>query len=551
MKKSQQCGARLALGAAAVAALALTGCSGGGTDGGGDAGQTTLDAPFAAQTPAAAGPVDSVTWMLGSEPTTMDADIDATTADDTVLANTCDRLMQVQPDLSLGQGIASEAEWVDDTHVVFTIRQDAVFHDGSPVTTADVLWSMQRHAAEGAAESDEYQNVVSLEQTGDDRITVTTTQPDAIFLQAMAGDGGIVWNPRVIEAEGDDFGGPASASACSGPYEIESWEPGSQLTIAKFADYWNPDVDALADKVVFRWAEESAIVNSLTAGEAQGAYLENSGAAVAFAGSPDVSIFQGPSTNAWVLEATDRGALTDVRLRKALSLALDREGIAKAAFSGLAEPWKTPVGAGAWGYEADAFEKAFDELEGAPAKPSGDDLAAAKALVEEAGAPSEKLVVASNGSSTHNVIANALVAAAKSIGLDAEILVVPQAQYGDFYSDADLRGQADLWPDEYYISKNDPLGFYKNGKSDASVNFGILDDPEYDALVEQGYAATDDAERAKITIELQRRWVENAVWIPVVSTPATLVMSNEVTGVPSSAAYIYYPWAVDLGSAKG
>src|SRR5690606_31299746 len=199
----------------------------------------------------------------------------------TVLANTSDRLMQVQPDLTLGQSIASDAEWIDDTHVVFTIRQDAVFHDGSPVSTADVLWSMQRHAAEGAAESDEYQNVVSIEQTGDDQITVTTTQPDAIFLQAMAGDGGIVWNPRVIEAEGDGFGGPGSASACSGPYQIESWEPGSQLTIAKFEDYWNPDVDALAERVVFRWAEESAIANSLTAGEAQGAYLENAGAAVA------------------------------------------------------------------------------------------------------------------------------------------------------------------------------------------------------------------------------------------------------------------------------
>lgn len=547
MKKSLHIGVRGALGLAAVATLALTSCSGGG--GSGDA-PATIDALFAATTPAAAGPVDSVTWMLGSEPTTMDADIDATTADDTVLANTCDRLMQVQPDLSLGTGIASKAEWVDDTHVVFTIRQDAVFHDGSPVSTADVLWSMQRHAAEGAAESDEYENVVSIEQTGPETITVTTTQPDAIFLQAMAGDGGIVWNPRVIEAEGDDFGGPGSASACSGPYQIESWEPGSQLTIAKVADHWNSDMDALAERVVFQWAEESAIANSLTAGEAQGAYLENAGSAVAFAGSNDVSVFQGPSTNAWVLETTDRGALTDVRLRQALSLALDREGIAAAAFSGLAQPWKTPVGAGAWGYEADAFERAFDALEGAPEKPGKQDIAAAKALVEEAGAPDEKLVVASNGSSSHNVIANGLVAAAKSIGLEAEILVVPQAQYGDFYSDAELRGKADLWPDEYYISKNDPLGFYKNGKSDASVNFGVFADPEYDALVDQAYAATDDAERAALTIELQQRWVDEAVWIPVVSTPATLAMSDSVTGVPSSAAYIYYPWAADLGSAK-
>ncbi len=550
MKNTLHTGARAALGLTAVAALALTGCSA-SDPGGASAKPAQMEAPFGDMTPAAAGPVDSVTWMLGSEPTTMDADIDATTADDTVLANVCDRLMQVQPDLTLGNGIASRAEWVDDTHVVFTIRQDATFHDGSPITTGDVLWSMERHAAEGAAESDEYQNVVSMEQTGDDQITVTTTQPDAIFLQAMAGDGGIVWNPRVIEAEGDDFGGPGSASACSGPYRIASWEPGSQLTIEKFDEYWNTEIDARAEQVVFRWADESAIANSLTAGEAQGAYLENAGSAAAFVQSSDVTVFQGPSTNAWVLETTDRGILTDPDVRRALSLALDREGIATAAFGGLAQPWKTPVGAGAWGYEVEAFEAAFAELDGAPATPSADDIAQAEQLITDADAAGEQLVVASNGSSSHNVIANALVAAAKSIGLEAEILVVPQAQYGDFYSDADLRGQADLWPDEYYISKNDPLGFYKNGKSDASVNFGVFQDPEYDRIVDEAYAATDDAERAELTIDLQQRWVDNAVWIPVVATPATLVMSNAVTGVPSSAAFIYYPWAAELGTAEG
>ena len=236
------------IGVLAASAFVLAGCSSGSK---GEDGDAALDVPFGATTPAASGPLESVTWMLGGEPTTLDADIDATTADDTVLANVCDRLMQVQPDLTLGPGLASDAEWTDDTHLVFTIRQGALFHDGSPVSTADVVWSMQRHSEDGAAESDEYRNVVSIEQTGADQITVTTSQPDAILLQAMAGDGGIVWNPRVIEAEGEDFGSPGSASACSGPYQVTSWDAGSQLTITRFPDYWDSDVDALTDEVVF------------------------------------------------------------------------------------------------------------------------------------------------------------------------------------------------------------------------------------------------------------------------------------------------------------
>ncbi|MGL3807603.1 ABC transporter substrate-binding protein [Paeniglutamicibacter sp. R2-26] len=539
-----------ALGMAAIASLGLTACASGNPANGGSAGQE-LKVPFNPSSPTAAGSLETVTWMLPGEPTTLDSDIDATTPDDMILANTCDRLMQVRPDLSLGHGVASDAQWKDDTHLLLTIRQDATFHDGSKVSTADVLWSMKRHAAEGAGESDEYKNVVSIDQTADDQITVTTTQPDAIFLQAMAGDGGIVWNPRVIEAEGDKFGSPTSASACGGPYEVEEWTPGQQLTLVRNEDYWQKDRIGKTGRVVLRWADEAATINSLTAGEVQGAYFENPAAARPFVSSTTNSVFQGPSTNAWVAEATPKGALTDVRLRRALSLAIDREGIANAAFGGLAQPWKTPVGSGAWGYELETFKAAYDQLQGAPAKPSDADLEAAKKLVAEAGAPQEPLVIASNGSPVHNVIAGALMDAAKKIGLEAGILAVPEVQYGDFYNDEQLRNSADLWPDVYYISKADPLGFYKNGRSDSARNFVGYNDPEYDALVDAGYAATDDAKRAGITVELEKKWVENAVWLPVVATPATLVMSNQVTGAPSSAAYLYYPWAADIGSEKG
>jgi peptide/nickel transport system substrate-binding protein len=534
---------------AAGAALALSACTGGAaTD------QTSapdVELPFGPSTPAATGTVDSVTWMLPEEPATFDFDIDSGAAENTVLTNVCERLMQVQPDLTTVPHLAERAEWVDDTHVVFTIREDAAFHDGSPVTAEDVLWSMQRHAAEGADESDEYANVAAIEQTGPNEITVTMTQRDAIFIQAMAGNGGIVLNRQVVESLGDAYGGPGTPDACSGPYVLGEWNPGADLTITKADDYWDASREVLADEIVFRWADQSAVVNALTAGEADGSYLDSPASALPLLSVDDVTLAQGPSTNAWVLLATERGTLEDERIRQALSLALDRSGIAQAAFGGLAQPSKTPVGSGAWGYERQGFEAAYDELEGAPGSPSQADLEAARALVEEAGAPSDPIVIASDGGSVRNVLSNALVAAAENIGLEAEIVTVPSAQYGDFYSDESVRATADLFSDEYYISKNDPVGFYKNGASTATVNFVGFADAEYDALVQQAFAATDDAERAELAIELQRRWVEGTPWIPVAQSPATVALRADLTGVPSSAAYLYYPWAADLGSAQG
>jgi peptide/nickel transport system substrate-binding protein len=248
----------------------------------------------------------------------------------------------------------------------------------------------------------------------------------------------------------------------------------------------------------------------------------------------------------WDLMVTERGGLADPRLRKALSLALDRDGINRAGLAGLGVPAKEPIGPGAWGYAADTFQAAYDKLEGAPAKPTDADIAAAKKLVAEVGT-TKPIVVASDGTSVRGVIANAVVDAAGKIGLQADITQIPAAQYAEFYSSAEARQQADLFSDDYFISKNDPVGFYKNGASDSSVQW-VFSDPEYDGLVQRAKAELDDAKRATLSIELAQRWTDAMPWIPIVQSPTTVALSNKVTGVPASGCTRFYPWAADLGT---
>ncbi|MGO2051597.1 ABC transporter substrate-binding protein [Arthrobacter sp. MYb211] len=531
----------------AALALGLSACSGAG----GPTAVPEVEVSFGPTTTPATGDLAKAVWMLSKEPSTLDPDADSATSASTVLANICERLMQLQPDLSISGHLAQKAEWVDKATVVFTLRKDVTFHDGTPMTADDVLYSMKRHMAEGAEESDEYANVKSLEKTGSHEVTAHMLDEDAIFIQAMAGNGGIIYNRKALEAQGEAFGGPSGSDACSGPYELGSWKSGSEVVLNQAVEYWNPAKAAKTETLTFRWADENAVVNALISGEAQGAYLDSPAAAVPLQGKDNVAVSQGPATNVWSLIATERGILKDANIRKALSLVLDRQGIATAAFGSLAEPWKTPVGPGSWGYERETFETAYDALEGAPAKPSEADIAAAKQLVASSAFPNGELVIASDGSSVRNVVSNALVAAAQSIGLSAKIITVPPQQYGDFYSDETLRTSADFFSDEYYISKNDPVGFYKNGESTARVNYVGFSDPAYDALVAKAKATTDDAARAKLSIELEARWTEAMVWVPVVQTPATVALNAEVTGAPSSAAFIYYPWAADLGAAAG
>jgi peptide/nickel transport system substrate-binding protein len=523
-------------------ALTLSGCS---THVGG-----AVDVAFLPQTSPAVGDLDRVKWSLPQEPAVLDPDAVSDTSASTVLANVCDRLMQVQPDLTTQPGLASSAEWTDDTTIKFILRPNVRFHDGSTMDADSVVWSLQRHMAEDAEESDEYGNVESVSATGPLEVTVKMKQRDAIFLQAMAGNGGIIFSPSAVADAGDNFGGPGSTDACSGRYRVGEWKSGTSLTLNRFDEYWNTDRTAHTQRILFTWADDDAVTNSLIGGEVQGAYLGTAAAAVPLLGNSDFTVAQGPATNAWSLIPTRSGLLSDVRVRRALSLALDREGVARAGFASLATPAKTPLGEGAWGYERDAFAAADEQLEGAPAKPSADDLEAATSLIREAGDEGKELVVASDGQPVRNVIANSIASAAKKIGLSPKIIVVPPQQYGDFYSDEALRAKADLFSDEYYISKNDPVGFYKNAASTAGLNYLGFNDPAVDAMIPKAKAATDETARAALAIALQNKWNDAMIWIPVVETPTTLAMASDITGAVASAAYLYYPWAADLGAAR-
>ncbi|NUW37731.1 ABC transporter substrate-binding protein [Nonomuraea sp. SMC257] len=499
------------------------------------------------RTAKAAGPLESATWLLDGEPGTLDLDVDGGTPNRTVMANVCERLLQTQPDMTVKPWIAEKIDQPDPRTMVLTLRDGVTFHDGSPVTADDVVWSLRRHAGEGMDESDEFEDVKSVTKTGDRQVTIAFKKPNALFEQAIAGGAGIVLNEKVVERLGKEYGTPDSPDACSGPYTLKEWKSGARLTIERYDQYWNKDVKPLTRSVTFRWAEDNALVNSLVTGAADGAYLSDTGPAVALQANQAVTVAYGPTTRVFVLLPTDRGPMKDARIRRALSLAVDRAGIARSGFAGLARPWKVPVGAGAWSYRKQAFQTAYDQLQGAPETPRVEE---AKKLVQEAGVPKEPIIVATNGEQSRTVIANAVADAAKKIGLTAQIRTIPAAEYGGFYTDKSLRAQVDLVPDDWYITKADPIGFYDNGLTGSSNNWVGFSSPEYDALVAKALAATDPAERAADVVELQRRFTADMVWISLVEVPNAVVLGGKVTGPPASQVHMGYPWAADLG-AKG
>ncbi|UYM05965.1 ABC transporter substrate-binding protein [Solicola gregarius] len=528
-----------------AAALALTGCA--GSDSGG--GKPPSDDELVATTKPASGPADSVNWMLSAEPATLDADVGASDVEDSVIANMCERLFQVQPDYSVKPHLAKSVTRPNPTTVVYALRDDVTFHDGSPLAADDVVWSMQRHAEPGADESDEYEGVKNVEKTGEYEVTVTLEQPDAQFDMRMAGDGGIVWNRAVIDRAGDSFGTPDSPDACSGPYQLKEWKAGTSITLEAAPNYWDKDRAVNTQSLTYTWGAAPAVVNAVNAGETDGTFLTDPSLVGPLESNDELSVSYGATTTSWqVFPSRGDGALGDARIRTALSLAMDRDGIVKAAFDGRAEPWKLPVGSGTWGYAPDAFQDAFDKVPDTPSSPSDADIDKAKDLVEQVGDPGP-ITLATSGSEIQNVMANGVRTAAAEIGLEVEIKTLSDAQYSELYGSEDARAKVDGMIGDWYLSKPDPLGMYDNAMPGGVNNYVGFDDPKYAQAFNAAAGEYDETKRANLTVKVQDIYLDNMLSIPLVMTPNTLVTSDKLSGAPVSMAYLTYPWAADLGSA--
>ncbi|WP_372442053.1 amidohydrolase family protein [Actinomadura violacea] len=143
-----------------------------------------------------------------------------------------------------------------------------------------------------------------------------------------------------------------------------------------------------------------------------------------------------------------KGTLGDVRIRRALSMALDRTGIIKAGAAGVGTPAKAPAATGAWAVAPAAAKTAYAGLP-EPAR----DVAGAKKLVREAGATGRRITMATSTLAPEiAVIASAVQSAGREIGLDVRLKTVAPDAYTALFSDPKARAGLDLVMTTWYDS---------------------------------------------------------------------------------------------------
>lgn len=404
---------RFFTGAAAVAVtvLALTGC----TSGGGDAGPAEP-----AGDPVAGG---TLTWGVSAEPTGggIDPMVGSSAPAEVIYSMAYDTLLTRDNDGNIEPALATEWEQVDDRTWVFQLREDATFADGSEFDADDVVYSFETRL-DGGTNATYLSLLDSVEATGEYEVTFTFSQPDGTFLDAVSarqtflivGEEGY-GNATEQERQTRTFG--------TGAYQATGWEQGVSVTMEKNEEYWGEE--PYLDKIVFElYTDENTLLAALQQGSVQAAAFVD-GSLAQQAESSGFTLGEAAfRRNLAVYVNPESGPLADVNVRRAISLALDRQEIVDTAMLGNAGVSFVPP-AGDLG-APDPMSLPYHEQ----------DIEEAKRLLEEAGQPNPEITLSYMGdvAAAHHPVYEMMQQQLAAVGITLNLEATPLSEIAPVFT---------------------------------------------------------------------------------------------------------------------
>jgi peptide/nickel transport system substrate-binding protein len=500
--------------------------------------------------PAATGEVtDPLVWGVYRETNSLDPIFTFDYPENTVLFTMCEAILRQAPDGSIGPGVGEIAN-PDPTTFVITLKDGITFWDGKPLTADDVVFSLgrARDSKLGGFYPQVFTRVKDIKATGPLEVTVTMTEPDYWFRNEMSGPAGVVLEKAFVEAAGQKFGTVDGGTMCTGPFKLDSWKTGEGVAVAKNATYRDPTTAGKVSNVTFKgYSDDAALTSAFLTGELDGYYPLQLTTLDQLRASPEVKVYQGPSAASdAMIVSSYAGALGDVRVRKALSMAIDRQPLIDQLYKGAARLPRALSGPGTWGYAPEVFQAAWDALPDPVV-----DLEGAKALIKEAGAEGKTIRLGTSSELLPlNTEAQAVQSAAQAIGLKAELESTSAANYINFFIDPEARKNVDGFFTINYGDYSDPAALLSTlVLKEGSQNFGGYDNPAVTKEMEAARSEPDDTKRAEHIVAAQKLITEDVVWIPMTVPDTVLVMNKAITGAPTSFVYMFGPWLSSLGAA--
>ena len=465
-------------------------------------------------------------------------------------------ILRLNADGSISPQLASDWEMVDELTYVYNIRDDVVFSDGTPMTMEDVLFSLERYRDEevGSYLAWMYENVDTIEQTGDWQFTVKLFEPDATWQYVFSTAAGhVVKKSACIEA-GDTFGTPASILAGrpiigTGPYKVKGWSIGTEINLVKNENYWDKayadtDVEEINFIVI---SDDTTRIQALTNGQIDLDTMLPAELVPTVRNNDGTEVLLKDSTNFIMLAFNCEVApFNDVNVRRAIAACIDKQAIATGIVGEVGTAATAlPMGEKLYTFDADSWRNYAKTQTGIAC-----DVEAAKAYLAQSQYPDGfecELMV--DEQSMNVSIALAIQSALAEIGITANPVRVSQDELinvefgGDLNPDGTRNFQMGIfeWESDY----SDPSGnitgiFYSGFMGEGGSNVPSYADPAVDELLERQMVSTDEHERTELLQQALDIITQDVPIVPIAYTYYKIGYSDRIESGIDILTWAYY-----------
>jgi 4-phytase/acid phosphatase/peptide/nickel transport system substrate-binding protein len=400
----------------------------------------------------------------------------------------------------------------------FKLREGVLFHDGTPFDARVVKFNFDRQKdPKNNCRCAFYVANIKAVEVGDERTVVfELSNPAVTFPQILSPptSNNVMHSPAAIAAKGDDYN---RQPVGTGPFLVQSWSAGDRLVLVRNPRYWNPDRPFL-DRVVMRpLPDAQARFASLEAGESDLVWDDEFDAdnILKAQRNPALTVHTYAGSGAQVYAFnTKRAPFDDVRVRRALVMALDRKRMSQAITNGLSRPARNPFGDGSWVKCKDDGALPYD-------------LAQAQELLKAYGKPVHfKMLVTATprGRRAGQVLQQFW----KEAGADMEIEQVDQTA---IVTRAFAR-QFDMTPWRIIDFVEPDVQMYANFHTGSPVALANYSNPELDALLEHARTSADQEQRSADYCAASRLINSEAIWFFTFQNTYYAIAKAKLKGLP-------------------
>lgn len=515
------------------AAAALAGCSGSSDTGAAANAKASADGEI---------PQVLTTNLAGGEPYTLDPAFASDTTSYFIIDNLYEGLYTYDKSGKIVEGAAGKVDVSSDaTTYTFTIRDDATWSNGDPVTAQDFEYSWKRvlNPKTGAYDpsslyyikgAEEYNtgtgsaDDVGVKAKDDHTLVVELKAPLSIFPVIAVGRAYLPVRSSVVD-NNEKWAAEADTIVGNGPYVPQEWKHNEQITLAKNAQYWNKDAITM-DTIHFKMVQDATTYYQMyKTGDLD--MILSLPLDVIDQEKNNKEYLSHPSFSVYTYSFNvNEKPFTNQKIRQAFSYAIDRETLTTNVTKGGETPAHGYVPYGLTNPSGKDFREdaaAYYEFNLQKAQ-----QLLAEGLKEEGLSQLPPVTFKFNTADNHKKVAEALQAMLKeNLGVEVKLENQEWKTYIDTFKQKNFQIARMGWVGNYL----DPLGVLGHYTSNNSNNFTNWSSKEYDELIEKSTYELDPNKRVEWLQQAEQVLMEDLPIIPILFSADTALVSPKVTGI--------------------